>query len=94
VEAEDFFDIFAFLCDRLEDKELELFASITHKIWSHRNRVVFGGAVLPPTILIKEATELMEEFRKSREATVVPGAGGQISHGRWLKPAVNSIKIN
>jgi ribonuclease HI len=94
VEAEDFFDIFAFLCDRLKDKELELFASIARKIWSRRNRVVFGDAVLPPSILIREATELVEEFRKSQDVTVAPGPGGQISHGRWLKPAVNSIKIN
>jgi ribonuclease HI len=94
VEAEDFFDIFTFLCARLEDEELELFATIAHKIWSRRNRVVFGGAVLPPTILIKEATEFVEEFRKSQEATVVQGYGGQISHGRWIKPAENSIKIN
>jgi hypothetical protein len=94
VEAEEFFDIFAFLCDRLEDKDLELFASIAYKIWARRNRVVFGGAVLPPSILIREATELVEEFRKSQEATVALGPGEQISHDRWLKPAVNSIKFN
>jgi hypothetical protein len=43
VEAEEFFEIFAALCDRLEDKDLERFATVAHKIWSRRNRVVFGG---------------------------------------------------
>ncbi|XP_062157888.1 uncharacterized protein LOC133865460 [Alnus glutinosa] len=94
VEAEEFFDIFAFLCDRLEDKDLELFASVAYKVWARRNMVVFGGAVLPPSILIREATKIVEEFRKSREATSALGPRGQISHDRWLRPAVNSIKFN
>jgi hypothetical protein len=94
VEAEEFFDIFAALCDRLEDTELEWFASVAHKIWSRRNRVVFGGAVLPPTVLIKEAIELVEDFGKAQLGSTDLGQGGQTSHGRWHKPAPNSIKIN
>jgi ribonuclease HI len=94
VEAEEFFDIFASLCERLEDKDLELFASIAYKIWARRNRVVFGGLVLPPSILIKEATDLIEDFRKSREVYSAAGPGGQVSHARWLRPAANSIKLN
>jgi len=94
VEAKDFFRIFAYLYARLEDEDLELFATIAHKIWSRRNRVVFGDAVLPPTILIKEATDFIGEFRKSQEATAVSRYGGQSSQGRWIKLAVNSIKIN
>jgi ribonuclease HI len=94
VEAEEFFDIFAALSDRLGDKDLELFGSIAHKIWARRNRVVFGGSVLPPPILIKEATDIIEDFRKSREGHSAEGPGGQVSHVRWLRPATNSIKLN
>jgi hypothetical protein len=94
VEAEEFFDIFAILCDRLEDTELERFASVAHKIWSRRNRLVFGGTILPPTVLIKEAIELVEDFRKAQLGSADLGQGGQTSHGRWHRPAPNSIKIN
>jgi hypothetical protein len=94
VGAEEFFGVFAALCDKLEDKDLERFATVAHKIWSRRNRVVFGGAVLPPNILIKEAFDLVEEFRNANLRAEDLGQGGQSSDGRWIKPAPNCIKIN
>jgi hypothetical protein len=94
VVAEDFFEIFAYLCARLEVEDLELFDVIAHKIWSRRNRVVFGGSVLPPSILIKEAIELLGDFRKDSATIVDMVNGGQSLHCRWLKLATNSIKIN
>jgi hypothetical protein len=92
--VEDFFKIFAYLCDRLEVEDLELFAIIAHKIWSRRNKVVFGGSVLPHSILIKEATEFLGDFRKIQAVTVDPVNEGQSPRSRWLKPLTNSIKIN
>jgi hypothetical protein len=94
VVAVDFFEIFAYLYARLEDKDLELFAIIAHKIWSRRNRVVFGGVVLPPSILIKEATQFIGDIKEIQAAIVDPVNEGQSLQCRWLKPAVNSIKIN
>jgi len=94
VVAEDFFGIFAYLYATLEVEDLKLFAVIAHKIWSRQNRVVFGGSVLPPSILIKEALELLGDFRKDSATTIDLVNGGQTLHSRWLKPATNSIKIN
>jgi hypothetical protein len=94
VAAEEFIDFFDALCDRLEDTELEGFVSIAHKIWIRLNRVVFGGAVLPPTVLIKQALELVEDFRKTQVGTVELGQGELTSNGRWYRPTPNSIKIN
>ncbi|XP_062145408.1 uncharacterized protein LOC133852660 [Alnus glutinosa] len=94
VAAEEFIDIFDALCDRLEDTELEGFVSIAHKLWTRRNKVVFGGTVLPHTVLIKQALELVEDFRKTHLGTAELGQGELISYGRWHRPALNSIKIN
>jgi hypothetical protein len=94
VVAEDFFGIFSYLCARLEKEDLELFAVIANKIWSRRNKVVFGGSLLPPSILIKEATKLLGDFRKHFAITVELVNGGFSSHNRWLKPEINRIKIN
>jgi len=94
VAAEEFIDFFDALCDRLEDTELEGFVSIAHKIWIRLNRVVFGGAVLHPTVLIKQALELVEDFRKTQVGTVELGQGELTSNGRWYRPTPNSIKIN
>jgi hypothetical protein len=94
VVAEDFFRIFAYLCARLEVEDFELFAVIAHKIWYRQSRVIFGGSVLPPSILLKEAIELIGDFRKDLVIIVDPVNGGQSLHRRWLKPMTNSIKIN
>jgi len=53
-----------------------------------------GGAVLPPNVLIKEAFDLVEEFRIAQLRAEDLGQGGQSSNGRWVKPAPNNIKIN
>jgi hypothetical protein len=94
VVVEDFFGIFACLYARLEVEDLEFFAIMAYKIWSRRNMVVFRGSVLSPSIVIKEATELLGDFRKNQAVIVDPVNGGQSLHSRWLKPATNSIKIN
>jgi len=92
--AEEFFGVFGALCDKLEDRDLERFAAVAHKIWSRRNRVVFGGAVLPPNILIREALDLVEEFRNANLRAEDLGQGEQAPRDRWSKPAPNCIKIN
>lgn len=75
--AEDFFSIFSYICDRLNDGGMELFAMIAHKIWLRRNRLVFGGSVQSPSCLLKGATEELDEFRKSLVDAVDPSNGGQ-----------------
>lgn len=56
--------------------------------------MVFGGPVLPPFFLIKEASESLEDFRKAHVSLAVPVNDGQGSHGRWINPALSCIKIN
>jgi len=92
--AEEFFGVFGTLCDKLEERDLEYFAAIAHKIWARRNRVVFGGAVLPPNILIREALDQAEDFRNANSRAENLGQGEQAPRARWSKPAPNCIKIN
>lgn len=75
VVADDFINIFGYLCDRLSKEELELFAIIAHKLWLRRNKVVFEGLVLTPSCLIKGAREMLEEFHGSQVAGVIPVNG-------------------
>ncbi|XP_062154522.1 uncharacterized protein LOC133862691 [Alnus glutinosa] len=92
--AEEFLRVFADLCDKLDDRNLEYFGAIAHKIWSRRNRVVFRGAILPPNILIREAFDLVEEFRTTNLQVETLGQGEQSTRVGWSKPEENRIKIN
>lgn len=62
IVASDFLVIFGYLCDRLDEGELELFAVTAHKIWLLRNSLVFGGPVQSPSYLLKGATEELADF--------------------------------
>jgi hypothetical protein len=62
---DDFLTIFEHLTQRLERDELELLATIAQKVWHRRNRVVFGGVIMPPRRLSNHAKETLEDFRKA-----------------------------
>jgi hypothetical protein len=92
--VDNFFGIFCYLCNRLEDSDLELFAMLAHKIWIRRNRLVFDGVVLPPNCLLKGAIEDLEEFRNSFGDVLTPMTGVVAPPPQWSAPAVGNIKIN
>lgn len=73
---DNFFSIFCYLCNRLNDNVLELFAMIGHKIWIRQNILVFYGLVQPPHYLLKDAIEELEEFRKTLGDVAAPLNGG------------------
>lgn len=58
----DFLTIFEHLSNRLEVGDMELVAVVAQKIWLRRNKVVFGGAVLDSTCLVKSTKETLEAF--------------------------------
>jgi hypothetical protein len=92
--ASDFLVFFGYLCDRLDEGELELFAVTTHKIWLRRNSVVFGGPVQSPSYLLKGVTEELNEFQKSIVDSVHLATGGFLSPTQWTIPAEGDVKIN
>jgi hypothetical protein len=92
--ADNFFSFFCYLCIRLSDSGLELFAMIARKIWICRNRLVFDGSVHPPHCLLKGAIEELEEYRKTLGDMVALLNVGHNSPSQWSIPAVGNIKIN
>lgn len=92
--VDNFFSIFCYLCNHLNDNDLELFTMLAHKIWIPRNRLVFDGLVQPPHCLLKGAIEELEEFQKTLGDVVTLLNGGGISSSQWSTPAVGNIKIN
>jgi ribonuclease HI len=73
---------------------LELFAVIAYKLWLRRNRVVFDDLVLPPSCLLKGATEMLEDFRQSKRVASSIANDRLATSSQWVKPSVGTVKIN
>jgi hypothetical protein len=63
--AMSFSDIFAELADKLDPKDLQLFAVIARQLWLRRNTYVFGGPLTSPTTVIRQAWDQMESFDRA-----------------------------
>lgn len=50
------------LLNKLEKEDFELLATVAQRKWLHRNAVVFGGDLINPTQLVKNAKEVATEF--------------------------------
>jgi hypothetical protein len=94
IVASDFLVIFGYLCDRLDEGELELFAVTAHKIWLRRNSLVFGGPVQSPSCLLKGATEELADFRNSVLVSIHQSNNGYLPPAQWTRPAKGNVKIN
>jgi hypothetical protein len=90
----DFLTIFEHLTQRLERDELELLATIAQKVWHRRNRVVFGGVIMPPRRLSNHAKETLEDFRKAQEQQLPYPRENTERQTKWSKPSLGWIKLN
>jgi len=94
VFSEDFLSIFEYLCERLNNEVLELFAVITYKLWLRRNRDVFDNVLMYPSCLLKGATDMLEDFRHSQNVATSHANDRLVSPSKWMKPSSGTVKIN
>jgi ribonuclease HI len=89
-----FLSIFEHLNFRLNVADLGLVSVIAQKIWLRRNKMIFGGPVMPPTCLIKYAEDVLKDFNLAK------GTGRdnlQVScpkQSKWQKPPQGMLKLN
>jgi hypothetical protein len=90
-----FLAIFHDLSSWLEVSELELMAITAHKLWTRRNRIVFGGKLLPLKCLVIEARESLSEFQQIRSSLSCPVVVVvSPCPSLWEKPPIDWIKMN
>jgi hypothetical protein len=75
-------------------EDLELMAVTAHKMWTRRNRLVFGGAILPPRCLMEGARATLSDFKGA--CAVWHSARGERPWAQvsWEKPPMGWIKLN
>lgn len=54
--------------DRLDDKDLEMVATIARKIWLRRNTVVHEKNLMHHSFLVRSARDYVEEFQKAEQS--------------------------
>jgi hypothetical protein len=94
ISDSDFLTIFHHFSTRLEIEVLELMAVTAHKLWTRRNRVVFGGKFLPPRCLVDCAKETLCDFQQARSSLKPVLGGGTRVQQRWVNPPDGWIKLN
>ena len=90
-----FSDIFVEMTDKLDPKDLQLFAVIACQLWLRRNKYVFGGPLTSPTVVIRQAWDQLESFDRA-DASRGRGATTLTNHipVKWQKPPDGFLKIN
>ncbi|XP_075670320.1 uncharacterized protein LOC142640111 [Castanea sativa] len=88
----DFIQLVEEMMDKLEVEELELFLVQCWVIWNQRNSVLHGGVLQDPSRLVKRATDLLEEYRGSRELLAVHNTTRLVQ--KWEPPVGLSYKVN
>ena len=88
----DMAQLFQYLLDRLDTKEVELFLIQAWDIWNQRNSILHGGKLKDPSWLNKHAKKNLEEFQQVQQHLVVliMQAVGSV----WRPPAQSWFKLN
>ncbi|KAL4637806.1 hypothetical protein ACB092_03G102900 [Castanea dentata] len=88
----DFIPLVVSLIQRLTEEELELFWVLCWTIWNQRNRVIHGGKIQHPSILIQQARDFLAEYKdkQSQLATSVIMESVQ----QWRPPSGSAFKLN
>lgn len=93
-----FLEVFAHFLNRCCKEELDLMAGQSRRIWLRRNKLVFQGIFIAPSVVLKEAIEATAEFKKCKEIGSHGSPQGIVSpHGSsiaWKPPLPGGIKVN
>jgi ribonuclease HI len=89
----DFIYIMEKLMERVESDQMHLIVTVARQIWLRRNAMVFGGAMVAPSVLVRRAQEQVEAVN---DAAVKPYRAVVASHPTpgWLPPPLGHVKIN
>ncbi|XP_042939343.1 uncharacterized protein LOC122274364 [Carya illinoinensis] len=87
----ELYERFTLLCDR---ELLDLFSVIARSIWLRRNKLLFEGSFLHPNILLRQASQSLEEFKIAQASKKVKTQVASIHPSRWTPPPSNWVKIN
>jgi hypothetical protein len=93
----DFKALFEYVMNRFTKEQLALMAVICRRIWLRRNSLIFEGTFLHPNILMMEAINAQDEYRRclSPKARIEEG---RISccdrRSRWTYPPEGIYKCN
>ncbi|XP_042942755.1 uncharacterized protein LOC122276934 [Carya illinoinensis] len=73
---------------------LDMFSVIARSIWLRRNKLLFEGSFLHPNILLRQATQSLEEFKTAQASKMVKSQLASIHPSRWTPPPSSWVKIN
>jgi hypothetical protein len=80
---------------RCNTEETELCAVVAKGIWTRRNGVVFREDLIHPDVLIRGATNSMQQFKLTKEyKDLVSNPEREMENEKWKNPPAGMYKVN
>jgi ribonuclease HI len=91
----DFKAVFTEIMGRCNTEETELCAVIAKGIWTRQNGVVFGEDLIHPDVLIREASNSLQQFRLTKEyKDLESNLERRMENEKWKSPPTGMYKVN
>jgi ribonuclease HI len=92
-DAVDFIHVLENMMERVDADQMHLFVTVARQLWLRRNAVVFGGAMVAPSDLVRRAREQFEAVCDA-VVTPIPAIVASSLLTVWQPPPVGHVKIN
>jgi hypothetical protein len=91
---EDFVIIVEELCRYLDKEEMEIMAVVSRSIWPRRNALVHGKNVSPSNVVVKNAIDSLEAYRKANSQIKGVIERDNTKVLCWEAPNDDFVKVN
>ncbi|XP_042969031.1 uncharacterized protein LOC122301707 [Carya illinoinensis] len=90
----NFKDLYEHISEQCDQKLIEMFSVIARSIWLRRNKLLFEGSFLHPNLVLKQASQSLQEFKTVQIGKVHATQVASIHPSVWIPPPTNCVKIN
>ncbi|KAG6691944.1 hypothetical protein I3842_10G087500 [Carya illinoinensis] len=90
----NFKDLYEHISEQCDQKLIEMFSVIARNIWLRRKKLLFEGSFLHPNLVLKQASQSLQEFKTVQIGKVHATQVASIHPSVWIPPPTNCVKIN
>jgi hypothetical protein len=92
VDNHSFLQVVEGMFEDCDSHEIQLFVGVARHLWLRRNALIHEGIFVSPAVLMKQAIEAAEDYRKANE--VVPTSGQMERIRGWVVPPVGWVVVH
>lgn len=92
---QDVLSFFLEMTNNLRKSELELMVVYCWSVWHSRNKFIFKGQKMEPSLAAAKAESILAAYQRVRKQVPAPTTGAKVEKDQmWTPPPKNTFKIN